>query len=294
VASRWLRIRACLAFEGAELGARAEKIGADGSADRFRRPKGHIPMSHYQHLTTRRTFITTLGFGGVALYGAWAGYGAAPLPIMHSLGQNAPAPSRQGEATPAHGGHAAAGTVTPEEFLRRHEEFMARFSQPDGSVALTQVRASAPSALPQRPAIGNDIHATSQTLAGGQDVHGFAQHGAADAGQPQAPTPGDGSTLADFSMMQPMDLYLLAYRFGFTPDDIRIEAGKPYRIRMMASDITHGASLQLGRGSRIIRLRPKVVSELTITFNRPGRVLIYCTVFCGPAHDAMKARILVA
>jgi len=37
-------------------------------------------MSHRQHLTTRRVFITTLGFGGVALYGAWAAYGAAPFP----------------------------------------------------------------------------------------------------------------------------------------------------------------------------------------------------------------------
>ena len=63
---------------------------------------------------------------------------------------------------------------------------------------------------------------------------------------------------------------------------------------MMASDVTHGASLQLGIGSRIIRLRPNVVTEQTITFNRPGPVLVYCTVFCGPAHDAMKARILVA
>jgi heme/copper-type cytochrome/quinol oxidase subunit 2 len=63
---------------------------------------------------------------------------------------------------------------------------------------------------------------------------------------------------------------------------------------MMTSDITHGASLQLGRGSRIIRLRPNLVSELTIAFNRGGPVLVYCTVFCGAAHDAMKARLLVA
>jgi heme/copper-type cytochrome/quinol oxidase subunit 2 len=63
---------------------------------------------------------------------------------------------------------------------------------------------------------------------------------------------------------------------------------------MMTSDIAHGASLQLGPASRIIRVRPNAVADQTITFLRPGSFLVYCTVFCGPAHDAMKARIVVA
>ena len=232
-------------------------------------------MAHHQHFTTRRGFITTLGFGGVALYGAWAGYGAAPVPFIHPLGKDPAAPLRQVET--AHGGHGATGAVTPEEFVRRHEEFIARFRQPDGSVAVGRV-----SAPPQPLVVGHDMHPEPD-------------HGVADAGQHQGPAQGGhGNSLADPSMAQPTDLYLLAYRFGFSPDDIRIEVGKSYRIRMMASDITHGASLQLGRGSRIIRLRPNVVSELTVTFIRPGPVLIYCTVFCGAAHDAMKARIFVS
>lgn len=252
-------------------------------------------MSHHQHLTTRRAFIATLGFGGVALYGAWAAYGAAPLPFFGSLGKDAGSPARPIEAAQGHGEHGAAGTVTPEEFLRRHEEFMARFRQPDGSVALGRAEAPAAHAMPEEPAVGHGLYATPQAPAVGHDMPGAAQHGAADAQQPQAPAHGgDGIALADPGAAQPIDLYLHAYRFGFAPDDIRIEVGKPYRFRMMASDITHGASLQLGRGSRIIRLRPNVVSELTITFNRPGPVLIYCTTFCGPGHDAMKARILVA
>lgn len=251
-------------------------------------------MLHRQHLTTRRAFITTLGFGGVALYGAWAAYGAAPLPFFHFFSKAAGIPSPQIEAAQGHGGHGAAGMMTPEEFLRRHEEFMAHFGQPDGSVALGRAEVPAAHAVPQTPAVGHDMHATPQAPAVDHDMHSAAQHGAADAHQPQAPAhDGHGTALADPSATQPMDLYLHAYRFGFTPDDIRIEVGKPYRLRMMASDITHGASLQLGRGSRIIRLRPNVVSEQTITFNRPGPVLVYCTVFCGPAHDAMKARILV-
>lgn len=249
-------------------------------------------MAYRQHLTTRRGFIATLGFGGVALYGAWAAYGAAPLPFFGSHSEGAGSPPPPIDAPQSHGGHGAAGAMTPEEFLRRHEEFVARFSQPDGSVALGRVDAPAANVMPQAPAGGHDTHAPPPppAAAGGHAAHG-AQHGAA----PQAPTDeGHGIALADRSATPPIDLYLHAYRFGFAPDDIRIEAGKPYRFRMMASDITHGASLQLGRGSRIIRLRPNVVSEQTITFNRRGPVLIYCTTFCGPGHDAMKARILVA
>ncbi|MDO8878523.1 MAG: hypothetical protein Q8M24_15120 [Pseudolabrys sp.] len=251
-------------------------------------------MSHRQHLTTRRAFIATLGFGGVALYGAWAAYGAAPLPFFGSHGEGAASPSPLIDASQSHGGHGAAGTMTPEEFLRRHEEFVARFSQPDGSVALGRVDAPAANAIPQAPAVAHDTHTPPPpAAAGGHAAHGAAQHGATDA--PQAPTDeGHGIALADRGTTPPVDLYLHAYRFGFAPDDIQIEVGKPYRFRMMASDITHGASLQLGRGSRIIRLRPNVVNEQTIIFNRRGPVLIYCTTFCGPGHDAMKARILVA
>lgn len=113
-----------------------------------------------------------------------------------------------------------------------------------------------------------------------------ADHGTAD----QTPH----ATAAIDAATAPVDVYLQAYRFGFAPEELRLEAGQAYKFRMMASDITHGASLSFGQGSRIIRLRPNVVSEQTITFHKPGPILVYCTVYCGPAHDMMKARIVVA
>lgn len=89
------------------------------------------------------------------------------------------------------------------------------------------------------------------------------------------------------------DVYLLASRFAYSPDLLHLKAGVPYRFRLMADDVTHGASIQLGSASRIIRLRPNIVTEQTITFIRPGTYLVYCTVYCGPAHDAMQGRITV-
>lgn len=89
------------------------------------------------------------------------------------------------------------------------------------------------------------------------------------------------------------EIYLAAFQWGYSPAVLRLEAGTPYRFRMMALDIAHGASLQFGVGSRIIRLRPGALVEQEITFTRPAEYLVYCTVYCGLAHDRMQGRIVV-
>jgi len=241
-------------------------------------------MSQHQHFTTRRAFIATFGFGGLGLYGAWAAYGAAPLPFVFSADHAVTADPRQAEPAQGHGGHGGSGAMDPEEFLRRHGEFVERFKQPDGSVAPGHPGAhAAPS--PGKPA----------APAGQHDAHDAPRQGDLVAGvRPGSDHAGHGSAAAGSGAAAPVDIYLLAFRFGFDPDEFRLEAGRPYRFRMMASDVAHGASLQLGGGSRIIRVRPNVVTDQTITFLRPGSFLVYCTVFCGPAHDAMKGRIIVA
>ena len=218
-----------------------------------------------RHFTTRRGFIAAMGFGAVGLYGAWAGYGAAPLPFSSSSGpQDSP---HIADAAASHGGHGATGGMSPEQFLERHEAFLQQFGQDDGSVA------PGGSSAPHR--VAADAHGMQA------DSHGG--HGAAAEAAP-----------AHADLAEPLDVYLLGYRFGFDPADLRLEAGRPYRFRMMASDLAHGASLQLGPASRIIRLRPNVVNEQTITFRRPGTVLVYCTLYCGPGHDLMQGRITVA
>jgi len=41
----------------------------------------------------------------------------------------------------------------------------------------------------------------------------------------------------------------------------------------------------------MIRLQAGNVSEVVLTFERPGSYLVYCTAYCGAGHDAMQARI---
>lgn len=91
----------------------------------------------------------------------------------------------------------------------------------------------------------------------------------------------------------PIDVYLAAFNWGYAPSTLRLEAGATYRFRMMALDSAHGASIQLGRGARIVRLRPGVLVEQELTFKQPGEYLLYCTVYCGLPHDRMQGRIVV-
>jgi heme/copper-type cytochrome/quinol oxidase subunit 2 len=91
----------------------------------------------------------------------------------------------------------------------------------------------------------------------------------------------------------PIDVYLAAFNWGYAPSTLRLEAGASYRFRMMALDNAHGASIQLGRGARIVRLRPGVLVEQDLSFKQPGEYLLYCTVYCGLPHDRMQGRIIV-
>jgi heme/copper-type cytochrome/quinol oxidase subunit 2 len=104
----------------------------------------------------------------------------------------------------------------------------------------------------------------------------------------------DGSVAPPSVNDEPTDVYLMAMQWGYLPSVLRLEPGARYRFRMMAMDIAHGASIQLGAGARIIRLRPGVMVEQEMTFTKAGEHLVYCTVYCGLPHDRMQGRIVVA
>lgn len=187
-------------------------------------------MTDKPHLTTRRGFIAAAGLGGTALYGLWVGYGAAPGPLAlfgakhaddaHGIADNAPPQTN---------------AMTPEAFEARVQEFIQRFGAPDGSVRPRLADAA-------RDTTSDPAHAGHAPLA--HDNHGAAAHGDHSATTPHAESPA------------PIDVWLQAGQFFFAPWHLRLEAHQPYRFRMMATDVAHGASVQFGRGGRMIRLRP--------------------------------------
>jgi plastocyanin len=216
-------------------------------------------MNEPKPLTSRRGFVAATSLSILSLYGLWAAFGAAPLPTfrlgLEGHGEGHGADQGAEPTAPEHGGHGAAGPSI-EEFRAWAQGFTDRFILPDGSVKPVRAAASA----------------------------GHAGHGAA----------GMGGTTTGMGDAAPVDVYLAAAQWSFEPSLLRLEPGVPYRFRMMALDVTHGASIRLGTASRIIRLRRGALVEQTLTFKRPGEHLVYCTVYCGGAHDRMFAKIVVA
>jgi heme/copper-type cytochrome/quinol oxidase subunit 2 len=172
-----------------------------------------------------------------------------------------------------------------EEFRRLVDEFIARHELPDGSVA-PDAAGGHESAAKDNPQVapahspGHGAHGASPATG---EAHGETHEipeGPVQSGVPAATAP--------------VEVYLAVQQWLFEPTVLRLRPGVPYRFRMMALDVSHGASLQLGRGSHIIRLRPGVMAERELTFTRPGEYLVYCTVYCGLGHDHMSATVIVA
>lgn len=88
-------------------------------------------------------------------------------------------------------------------------------------------------------------------------------------------------------------VYLQAFQWGYRPSKICLQSGKTYEFRMMATDVIHGASIQLGPGSKMVRLPPGVEVEQKVTFTEPGEYLLYCSYYCGVGHQFMMGRIIV-
>ena len=265
-------------------------------------------MPEKNHFTTRRGFIAASGFGGISLYGLWAAYGAAPGPLAllgldhahaPSTGHaehGAPAPEAAPVAAGGHAGHgaAAAGGPSAEEFSRLTAEFAERYRMPDGSVYPRRLPSMDMAAMD--PHAGHDMTSTApadHTMPEQPDPH--AGHGGVHASPVVAPAShtGHGNAAPLPNKGQPIDVLMTAGKWYYLPNALRLDAGQAYRFKMMAVDIAHGASIQLGKAGRMVRLQPGRITETAITFQKPGRYLVYCTVYCGEAHQLMQATIEV-
>lgn len=291
-------------------------------------------MSNERHFTTRRGFVGAMGFGALGLYATWAAYGASPLPFSSAAPPAPSGPGGGhdvGHDGPAVADASDGARMTPAEFEKRHAEFVRTHRQADGSVRPAGAAANHDAAATGAPADHGGRSASPTSDHAGHDTNmpmSHADHGAAapmpmahddpapaaggahgghsghaaanvvpastghaghgdHAAAPAAPSPAEHADA-------PIEVYLMAGRFAFEPDDLRLEKGRTYRFHMMATDVAHGASIAFGPASRIVRLRPDTVTTLDLTFREAGRRLVYCTVYCGPGHDAMHASITVA
>jgi cytochrome c oxidase subunit 2 len=87
------------------------------------------------------------------------------------------------------------------------------------------------------------------------------------------------------------EVVMLAQMFSFNPAEVRVQAGQPVTFRVTSPDVSHGFQI-VGTNVNTMVL-PGYVSQLTVTFPRPGEYLLVCNEYCGLAHHVMQGKVVV-
>jgi mono/diheme cytochrome c family protein/plastocyanin len=80
---------------------------------------------------------------------------------------------------------------------------------------------------------------------------------------------------------------------GWNPDTLKAEVGKPLRLRLTSDDVVHGFAVgQMNMAA--VDVMPGKVTDITLTFDKPGTYTFYCTRWCGLNHWRMRGTIEVS
>ena len=83
-----------------------------------------------------------------------------------------------------------------------------------------------------------------------------------------------------------------AYEYGWDPNPIRVEAGRPVQLNLRSRDVEHGIGIpELGIAQTI----PASGETVTTTFTpeEPGEYTFICNVYCGQGHNDMTGTLIV-
>jgi mono/diheme cytochrome c family protein/plastocyanin len=80
---------------------------------------------------------------------------------------------------------------------------------------------------------------------------------------------------------------------GWNPDILQAEVGKPIELHFTSDDVVHGFAVgQLDMEA--VDVEPGKVTDVTLTFDKPGTYTFYCTRWCGINHWRMRGTIEVS
>ena len=80
---------------------------------------------------------------------------------------------------------------------------------------------------------------------------------------------------------------------GWNPDVLKAEVGKPLQLRLTSDDVVHGFAVGQ-MDMEAVDIMPGKVTDVTITFDKPGTYTFYCTRWCGVNHWRMRGTIEVS
>jgi len=90
---------------------------------------------------------------------------------------------------------------------------------------------------------------------------------------------------------QTQTVEILAQKFNFTPEEIKVKKGVPVDLELTTLDRLHGFDVPgLGLRAEIV---PGQTTHVKFTPDKAGRFLFHCDVFCGEGHEDMDAAIIV-
>ena len=94
-------------------------------------------------------------------------------------------------------------------------------------------------------------------------------------------------------MRTPLIHVSMAEDGGWNPDTLKAEVGKPLELHLTSDDVVHGFAVgQVDMES--VDVLPGKVTDLTLTFDKPGSYTFYCTRWCGLNHWRMRGTIEVS
>lgn len=80
---------------------------------------------------------------------------------------------------------------------------------------------------------------------------------------------------------------------GWTPESLTAEVGKPLHLRLTSDDVMH--SFAIGQSEQPpVDVKPGEITEVTLTFDHPGKYTYYCTRWCSINHWRMRGVIEVS
>ena len=80
---------------------------------------------------------------------------------------------------------------------------------------------------------------------------------------------------------------------GWNPEILKAEVGKPLELHLTSDDVVHGFAVgQIEMEG--VDVLPGKVTDITLTFDKPGTYTFFCTRWCSVNHWRMRGTIEVS
>ena len=100
-----------------------------------------------------------------------------------------------------------------------------------------------------------------------------------------------GGTARLLAAETPNEISVMAMKFNFTPDAVKVKVGQPVVLVLTSMDRIHGFKMpDFGIRTDII---PDQETRVTITPQKTGTFVFFCDIFCGDGHEEMAGTLVV-